>query len=83
MRLNGDGTVDTSFGGEGTVSTSFLDASGNVMPFSRLGALDLQADGDVVAVGTAYIADYQSYLVLACYELGYDTTLPVFWDVVV
>ncbi len=81
MRLNSDGTVDTSFGADGTVSASFYDSSGNPLPASCLGSMDLQADGDLAVVGTAYSADSQSYLVLACYELGYTTSSPMLFDV--
>ena len=70
-RLNSDGTVDTSFGTDGTVLTGFQ-AAGAALPTCYLCSLDLQADGEVVAVGTAISANWQtSYPVLARYELGY------------
>ena len=80
MGLNSDGTTDASFGGEGTVSPIFTEGT-NSLSATCLGSLDLQADGDLAVVGTAYSRGHQSYLVLACYELGYGTSSPMLFDV--
>lgn len=57
VRLNIDGSLDTSFGGDGIVQTQFFGNSGQ-LTFSSVSSLSLLPDGRILAVGTAggYIA---------------------------
>jgi uncharacterized delta-60 repeat protein len=53
-RLNVDGTVDSSFGTNGRVTTSFTGTfSPGEQATSRINAIALQADGKIIAAGTA------------------------------
>nr|MBA3353236.1 VCBS repeat-containing protein [Blastocatellia bacterium] len=47
LRLNGDGSFDTSFDGDGTVTTTIAATS------SSVAALSLQPDGRIIAAGTS------------------------------
>ncbi len=52
-RLNGDGSLDSSFGNAGIVITSFNEVGGTPPIEASVNALALQRDGKVLAVGVA------------------------------
>lgn len=52
IRLNANGTLDTTFGTNG--KTSFAVGSNNIVPLNTVKAIKLQSDGKIVAVGSAY-----------------------------
>ena len=62
-RYNTDGTLDTTFGGDGKVITRFLNAIPKLR-FALPNAVAIQADGKIIAAGTA---DFQQFA-LARYE---------------
>ncbi len=68
LRLNTDGSPDSSFGDDGVVLTAIPDNSYT----SSISGLALQADGKIVAVGTNFIEtsnnDFYSAIVLARYN---------------
>jgi uncharacterized delta-60 repeat protein len=58
-RVNPDGTLDPAFGSAGTLTTSFNNGDG-------VGALVIQPDGKIIAVGNSAInATSQSFIVIA------------------
>ncbi len=60
IRLNSDGTLDTTFNGEGVVNTI-------IGSTSEIASLALQADNKIVAVGSATISNI-SYIAIARYN---------------
>ncbi len=57
-RLEGNGSVDTAFGGNGTVLTDFLTQGGPFVPEdSAVYGLKIQPDGKILAAGTVHKLD--------------------------
>ena len=75
-RYNRDGTLDSTFGGDGKVTTAFVIGEANL---ANATGVAIQADGMIVAVGTASCVAFCSRVALARYKT--DGTLdPAFGD---
>jgi uncharacterized delta-60 repeat protein len=73
-RYLSDGTLDTTFSGDGMVSTGFSEAGYSSCPCGLRGAraydVAIQADGEIVALGTASGRRRRSWFALARYDEG-------------
>jgi uncharacterized delta-60 repeat protein len=73
-RYLSDGTLDTTFSGDGMVSTSFPGAGHSSCPCgirgARADAVAIQADGGIVALGTASGQHRRVWFALARYDEG-------------
>jgi uncharacterized delta-60 repeat protein len=71
MRLNSDGSLDTSFGTGGSTTTS-VSSSANY-----ISSTDRQSDGKIVVVGSSYIARYSADGILdTTFGTGGQTLVP-------
>ncbi len=75
MRLNSDGTFDTSFGTGGSTTTSVSSDA------NYISSTDRQSDGKIVVVGSNYIARYSADGILdTSFGTGGKTRVPSFYE---
>lgn len=75
MRLNSDGTFDTSFGTGGSTTTSVSSGA------NHISSTDRQSDGKIVVVGSGYLARYSADGILdTSFGTGGKTQVPSVYE---